>query len=334
MQHLIEFLIPAYKRYDGVAEAALSVAKQVSANCYENVVRITVVDDASPRFDRNYLVNSLGSMADLVNIESNESNKGMSQNIYDMVSNSRAAFCSVLTDDDWLIDGKLSEIVKNLRSIESKNEVGGLFTPRYSYYETGELNCVECKPFSHDHLIENGPIQAMKHCRNGYILTGFIFRPEYFAREEWFDNIENAYFPVINLGVILSRYSLLFLDRKWFHHTVNNEVHWESWGADEVSQHRRLYHDYMDALSFLAGNFKSKDISPKSKISVSWYEFYNYLREYSTLAIPIFDRFNIVSQRTFRRLAFKFSILFFPVYGVIQVMKNKYLKRIKNEKIH
>jgi len=61
MQHLIEFLIPAYKRFDGVVAATLSVAKQVSAYSFGNVVKITNVDDASPGFDRDSLIDSLGN---------------------------------------------------------------------------------------------------------------------------------------------------------------------------------------------------------------------------------------------------------------------------------
>ena len=327
MQHLIEFLIPAYKRFDGVATAALSVAKQIAANCYENVVRVTVVDDSSSGFEKDSLVNLLGSMASLVSIESNEFNKGMSQNIFDMVSDSKAKFCTVLTDDDWLVDDKLPELVEYLQSIVNNEKIGGLFTPRYSYIETGELHCVACKPFSQDRLIENGPIQAMKHCHNGFILTGFIFRPQYFARHEWYNNIENSYFPVINFGMILSRYSLLFVDRNWFHHTVLNVCHWESWGEDEVSQGVRLHQDYMDAVGILASSFMSVDIPLATKISVIWFESVNYLRELSSNGIrTISSRINAVSQRTRQRFAFKFSVVIYPIYIFFYYLR--FLKRV------
>jgi len=313
MQYLIEFLIPAYKRYDGVIAAILSVAKQVSAYSYENVVQITVVDDASPVFDRDALIDLLGNQAALVSIESNSFNKGMSQNIFDMVSNSKAEFCTVLTDDDWLIDGKLSEIIEYLLSIVNKKEIGGLLTPRYSYLETGELHCIVCNPFSQDRLIEKGPIQGMRHCHNGFILTGFIFRPAYFARKEWLENIENGYFPVINFGFILSRYSLLFVDRNWFHHTVDNVCHWESWGKDQLSQRKRLYRDYMDAVTILASCFIGGG-TLASKIAVTWYEFVNYLRQLGSRSMALSDLLSCVSRRARQRLAFKAAIVTYPIY--------------------
>ena len=315
MSHLIEFLIPAYKRFDGVIAASLSVAKQVTEYSYENVVQITVVDDASPGFDRDRLIDLLGNMANIVSIESNPSNKGMSLNIFDMVSNSKAEFCTILTDDDWLSDEKLSEIVEYLSSIVDNKEIGGLFTPRYSYLENGDLHCVVCRPYLQDRLIEKGTLQAMAHCHNGFILTGFIFRPKYFARQEWLENIQNGYFPIINFGMILSQYSLLYVDRNWFHHTVLNVCHWETWGKDQLSQYKRLYQDYMDAVAFLAYSFNFLNTSSMSKVLVSWYESVNYLRQIrSNSMISFISRTTSVSRRTLGRVPFKFSVILYPLY--------------------
>lgn len=315
MPHLIEFLIPAYKRFDGVAAAALSVAKQVAENGYEGIVKITVVDDASPGFNRERLVALLGNAAGLVGIESNITNKGMSQNIFDMVSGSNAEFCSVLTDDDWLIDGKLEEIIEYLQSIVNNKEFGGLFTPRYSYLESGELHCIVCKAFSTDNVIASGPASAMKHCANGFILTGFIFRPAYLARKEWSENIENGYFPIINFGLILFKYSILFIDRNWFHHTVLNVCHWESWGEDQLSQATRLYRDYMDAIGFLANTFESEDTPLSSKVLVIWYEFVSYFWQLKAIdTLPWCNRLNSVSERTCHRLAFNVSVVIYRIY--------------------
>lgn len=314
MQNLIEFLIPAYKRFDGVVAAARSVAKQVSKHRYEGVVNITVVDDASPEFTMEDLTFCLGDMAGLVRIKSNFCNKGMSQNIFDMVAESKSEFCTVLTDDDWLVDGKLAEIVDYLLFISDKKEVGGLFTPRYSYLESGELHCVACRPYARDCLIKNGPASAMRFCHNGFILTGFFFRPAYVPKNEWCQNIENGYFPVINFGFILARYSLLFVDRKWFHHTVLNECHWESWGPDQFSQRKRLYRDYMDAVCVLAQSFMTGDISILNYVAVSWHEFINYLLQFGAVNLPLFDRIGSVSRRTRRRLAFSAGIVLYPIY--------------------
>jgi len=320
MPYLLEFLIPAYKRTDGVVLASLSVAQQVVENNFESLVLITVVDDASPNFSKDILIRSLGDKAHLIHINVNSLNKGMSRNIFDMTSSSNAEFCTVLTDDDWLLDGKLVEIVEYLRSIVNKKCIGGLYTPRYSYLGTGELHCVVCKPFSQDRLIENGPVQAMKYCEDGFILTGFIFRPAYFARKEWSENIGNAFFPVINFGIILSRYSLLYVDRNWFHHTVLNVCHWEAWGEDQFIQRKRLYRDYMDAVSILARSLISYGISSKSKISIVWYEYSNYLSQFRSKDMPLFSRINGVSWRTRQRLAFKISVVGYPIYIIFKLI--------------
>jgi hypothetical protein len=329
MSHLIEFLIPAYKRFDGLLAASLSVAEQMVANGYQDIILISVFDDASPGFNKEYLIDSLGDMAGFISIESNINNKGMSRNIYDMVSNSNAEFCTILTDDDWLIDGKLPEIVAYLRSVENKIEIGGLFTPRYSYLESGELHCVVCKPFSQDHLIESGPITAMKHCHNGFILTGFIFRTIYFAKNEWYDNIENGYFPVINFGIILSRYSVLFVDRNWFHHTVLNLCHWESWGLDQVSQRKRLYMDYMDSVSILARSFVPSFNYRMYQSLVFWYEGINYLRQFRYNEFKFPNQLSGVSNLTRRRLAFNASIIIYPCFISLNFIWRVFLHFIK-----
>lgn len=320
MQYLIEFLIPAYKRFDGVVAAALSIAEQVLTNRYEDIVRITVVDDASPGFDREKLIDSLGDLAGLVRIDANEFNKGMSQNIFDMVDSSQAEFCTILTDDDWLFEGKLLEIVDYLRSIESNKEIGGLFTPRYSYLETGELHCVVCRPCKKDYLIKAGPIQAVKYCSNGFILTGFIFRPGYFAKQEWSENIENGYFPVINFGFMLSQYSLLFVDRNWFHHTVLNQCHWESWGTDQLSQEKRLHRDYLDAITFIAKNF-SRKATLRVRIGLYWYEWLNYSIHLSSVNLRFLDNINHVSIYTRKREVFFFTILVHPLFLFIRLIR-------------
>jgi len=321
MQHLIEFLIPSYKRFEGVVAAALSVAEQILHNRYEDIVRVSIVDDASPGFDKEKLVKSLGNKSKFINISSNATNKGMSRNIYDMVAGSSAEFCAVLTDDDWLIDGKLLEIVEYLRSIASKKEVGGLFTPRYSYLESGELHCVVCKPFLRDHLIRGGHISAMRYCHNGFILTGFIFRPAYFAWQEWSDNSENGFFPVINLGFILSRYSLLYVNQNWFHHTVLNQCHWDSWGSDQLSQTKRLHRDYLHAITILASKLSCK-ASLRLRIEIHWYECLNYFRHLRLINLSFRDKVNQVSIDTRARAAFFFAVLLCPIYLSMRFLRS------------
>jgi len=166
-------------------------------------------------------------------------------------------------------------------------------------------------------LIKAGPVQAIKYCHNGFILTGFIFRPAYFAKQEWSDNILNGYFPVINFGFLLSRYSILFVDRNWFHHTVLNLCHWESWGDDQLSQYKRLYTDYMYAISLIAHSFISRSSSFTTSLQVYYYELINYLNEIRSQSFPLSYRITKVTISTSKRISFKIAILVYPVYSLI-----------------
>jgi hypothetical protein len=278
-QCLLEFLIPAYKRFDGAINAAQSVARQISAHSFDKLVTIRIVDDASPGFSSVAMAEALSEWKDYVQIEANPSNKGMSLNIYDMVSSSAAKFCTILTDDDWLFTDALPEIVACLNSVAGCPDVGGIFTPRYSYLEDGSLHCVVCRPYKRDKLLHPGPVNSLRYCHNGFILTGFIFRPSLMAKEEWLENIQNSFFPVINFWGILRSYSLLFVDRNWFQHTVLNICHWEAWGDGPRQQRRRLYSDYVDAIAFMSKRSVSEPGSIPRLAAISAFETINYARQ-------------------------------------------------------
>jgi hypothetical protein len=67
VQHLIEFLIPGYKRFDGAVFACISLAKQIADNKLQDFVRIRLVDDASPGFSEEEIARfdeSLGPVLD------------------------------------------------------------------------------------------------------------------------------------------------------------------------------------------------------------------------------------------------------------------------------
>jgi len=253
-KRLLEFLIPAYKRPDGVRLAAGSIATQILEFGLEEEVSIRIVDDASPNSSTSQIVESLNELVERVEVSKNVFNKGMSKNIFDMVSSSRAEFCTVLTDDDWLQPECLPEIVQVLKELHTRYEVGGLFTPRYSYLEDGSLHCVACRPFLGDRVVKASPLNAVRYCEHGFILTGFIFRARLMAKPAWQASIENAYFPIINFGIMLLENDVLFLNRNWFHHTVLNKCHWESWGADESAQRSRLFRDYLKAVRIVRQN--------------------------------------------------------------------------------
>ena len=312
-QPLLEFLIPAYKRFDGVVKAAVSIASQIYANSLVGIVSIRIVDDASPGFSSQHLSEKLVCYKDVISLSFNKINKGMSLNIFDMVESSQSQFCTVLTDDDWLFPGSLVEIVNYLEHLVGRPEVGGVFTPRYSYLEDGSLHCVACQPFKRDKLLSPGPINSLRYCHNGFILTGFIFRTTFFAKDAWKENIQNGYFPVINFWGILRKSSILFVNRNWFQHTVLNHYHWESWGEDDVAQGRRLYLDYMDAIAYVARRGCSMHDSMFTRLMAIVYEVNLYVgaivghMKSSHLVLPCKDR---VFER---RFAYRVAIFLAPV---------------------
>ena len=309
---MLEFLIPAYKRFDGAVKAAVSVASQVQENSLVGVVVVRIVDDASPGFSAEHLAEMLREFNDVITFSVNEINKGMSLNIYDMVATSSSQFCTILTDDDWLFPGCLVEIIDYLEQIADRSGVGGLFTPRYSYTEDGSLHCVVCQPCKCDKLLAPGPVNALRHCRNGFILTGFIFRPRVFASDAWKQNIQNSYFTIINFWGIMSSYSILFVNRNWFQHTVLNYCHWDSWGKSASERKRRLYTDYMDAVAFISEKSTASSGSIFRKLVVFYFEVVEYVRQmvsYMNSPAPVLScRGRIVQER----FAFCVSMLLAP----------------------
>ena len=308
---LLEFLIPTFNRFDGAIEAAISVASQIKSNSLEEIVSIRIVDDASCGFSEHKMANALSEWIRYISIVVNPLNKGMSLNIYDMVATSNSHFCTVLTDDDWLFPGSLPEIISYLELLVERPDVGGLFTPRYSYLEDGSLNCVVCNPFAYNKLLLPGPINSLKYSRNGFVLTGFIFRPALMAKAEWTENIQNGYFPVINFWGILTSYSLLYINRNWFYHTVLNHCHWEAWGDGENAQKRRLNSDYLDAIAFMGHRSSSIASSISTLLWVFVLETNEYLRRLLNSHNPAYH-LQYTSNKVKRRLAFWAAISLSP----------------------
>ncbi len=332
-QRLLEFLIPVYKRFDGAINAAQSVARQIRAYSFDEFVGIRIVDDGSPGFSSAEMAEALSEWKAYVQIEANPSNKGMSLNIYDMVSSSTAKFCTILTDDDWLFADALPEIVSCLDSIAGRPYVGGIFTPRYSYLEDGSLHCVVCQPFKRDKLISPGAVNSFRYCHNGFILTGFIFRPGLMAKVEWKQNIQNSFFPVINFWGILASRPLLFVNRNWFQHTVLNVCHWEAWGDGAKQQRRRLYSDYMDAIAFMAQRSVPEPGSKSSLAAIFAFETINYARQIiSYLQAPSSDMF-CISSCVVNRKAFWLAVFlarFHVIYGRLRSALIRPIKSLLN----
>ena len=285
-QYLLEFLIPTYKRFDGALYASASILSEIIQYNLQSVVLVTVCDDASPEFDATQFASALNQLCNLcnrniaLNISVNSVNKGMSRNIYDMVRSSQARYCTIITDDDLLFKDALPSILATL--LRLGKGFSGVFTPRYSYLSSGELYCIECNIARQEKAIVGSPSSTLYHCRNGFILTGFIFNPQHIDYDLWMDHIENAYFPVIYFASLLWKSALLYIPKKWFQHTVLNPCHWESWGADQSEQYLRLYRDYLDSLMITYDFVAAQKLLPLESIKVRLILLFLLCREFAS----------------------------------------------------
>ncbi|QNI83320.1 glycosyl transferase 2 family protein [Synechococcus sp. RS9907] len=265
----LDIIIPCFKRPHDAIVCAKSVLKQIKRYKLSHLVNVIIWDDSSPGFNPSYFVEALSVFNDLFYVGQNPANKGMSKNIFDLISSSKSVFCTILTDDDWLEDGSLLEILDEIDFISSSDDparsldIGAFFVPRYSYLEDGSLHCIECKPFDFDKLISSSPSNVIRYCRNAFILTGLFFRPALIDFSLWRTHIDNAFFPLFYYASISASNEVKFLDRKWFHHTCNNICHWESWGDTRFQQYSRLHSDYLKALLLIAHKYSPRN-SPDS----------------------------------------------------------------------
>lgn len=256
---LLEIIIPTFKRPETAVKSALSALNQISTEELERDVHVVVCDDCTPGLREQFFRDSFQCHNDNVTIIHNRLNKGMSQNIYDLVCQSSSTFCTILTDDDWINPNVVADIIKEIRACmmnESSSQnpsdiVGIISVPRYSYLESGQLHCIECCPYPSDKLVSPNNLNVLRLCRNAFILTGLIFRPSLIDFSLWDHNIQNAFFPLLYYASIASKANVLFLKREWFHHTCDNVCHWESWGNTEIKRFMRLHADYLKALALI-----------------------------------------------------------------------------------
>jgi glycosyltransferase involved in cell wall biosynthesis len=318
----LEFLIPSYKRPHTVIQAVESVAKQIEELKLSERVKITIVDDCSPNLDVDEIINAIYAFSSFVSFKQNDVNKGMSLNIRDMVANSNADFCTILTDDDRLQPNSLEQIIKTLDSLDelkNNNVVGSFFVPRYSYLEDLSLHCIVCNPFVKNTLITPSPTNSIKYLYNGFILTGLFFQPKLINFQLWDDNIENSFFPVIYFADLLLNYNCLYVNENWFIHTVLNECHWDSWGNTEQKRLSRLYKDYMQAISISSEKSLSKTSGILSIVSVLIEEFRCYVDQIKSTLPQLSQENRNVNELTDSRIIYKLAYILACILIVIRL---------------
>lgn len=322
----LEFLIPSYKRPHTVIQAMESVAKQIEELKLNERVKITIVDDCSPNLNVDEIINAIYPFSRFVSFKQNDVNKGMSLNIRDMVANSNADFCTVLTDDDRLQPNSLKEIIQTVDSLDNEHSdsiVGSFFVPRYSYLEDGSFFCFGCNPFNENTLIKLSSLNSIKYLFNGFILTGLFFQPKLINLQLWDDNIENSFFPVIYFADLLLNYNCLYVNENWFIHTVLNECHWDSWGNTEQKRLSRLYKDYMQAVSISSKRSLSRTSEILSIVSVLIEEFRCYRQQINSTLPQLSKKNRSIDDLTGSRISYKLALLVFTFRFNINYLKSK-----------
>jgi hypothetical protein len=179
----------------------------------------------------------------------------MNQNIKHMLQES-ASFSEyqlIITDDDYLQPKILDEIVQFLsEQRQNCNPVPVIWTPRHSYTENGNLNCIVCSSFEISRQITPSALNTGCYMHNGFVLSGIILRADCIDYEFWQEYSSNAYFPVIFMGDFIFRMGAYYWNKNIVHHTVLNECHWESWGKNDFYIEARLFTDYVNAFSVMA----------------------------------------------------------------------------------
>ncbi len=250
---LLSVCIPTYKRPDTLRRCIDSVVSQIQKYRLEEQVQIYVANDASPDETAN-LLETFRTLSFFSSI-SREQNRGMSANIKAMLEEASrlSKFQLIITDDDFLQPEIMGIVVSYLNTMLTSNpDVALIWTPRFSYQENGDLHCVVCKVSEGDRLVPPSISAAGRYMFNGFILSGLIVDSRLIGFSFWNEYIENAFFPVIFTGELITRKPSMYWDMNVVHHTVLNQCHWEDWGRSEILINLRLFSDYLNAHRIVA----------------------------------------------------------------------------------
>jgi len=254
---LLTICIPTYKRAKTLSRCIESVVSQIKKYSIDEHVSIYVANDASP--DDTEIQISKYSSLEYFYVITRKTNLGMNLNIKSMLQETStiSKYQLIITDDDYLQDDALVDIVEHLK-LQSNREFDApiMWTPRFSYTESGDLHCVVCNPKDISFDIKPSIYNAGKYMMNCFVLSGLIIQAGCIDYELWNKYNTNAYFPVIFSGDLLLRKGGFYWNKNIVHHTVLNECHWGSWGENDVIIDLRLFTDFVNAYSVLASEIK------------------------------------------------------------------------------
>lgn len=253
MRKLLTICIPTYKRAASLRRCIQSAVEQTQESSLWQDISIFVANDASP--DETTSVLEAYRSLTFFSAISREHNLGMSANIRLMLAESsrNSEYQLIITDDDYLQPGALTDIIDFLRKqMKAGDRMSVTWTPRYSYTEDGKLHCVVCDTFGRDTLVRPSAANVGRYMANGFVLSGLILRGNRIDYGFWEQYEDNAFFPVIFVGDLLAKEGAYFWKKNIVHHTVLNKCHWERWGKNDVVIEMRLFLDFVNAYHILA----------------------------------------------------------------------------------
>jgi len=262
---LLTFLIPSYNRVDSAYKLSKQIISQ-SDSVGVHDINVWVNDDASSNIDKTQIPRIFSDIIDHPRFcfSANDSNLGMSANILFMVSQVHSTFWSVISDDDQIMDGAISDIREAL--LNCSDTVSSLFVPRYSYNEKGLFRSKSACIKGIDKLfIANGPFNSLFYMDKAFILTGMFVRSQ-MTYPLWERHMSNGYFPVLTFAQLILEKPAIYLDKNWFIHIVDNITYWESWGATHAAQRLKLELDYLECIRIVYLNAMVQLRTTKSTI--------------------------------------------------------------------
>ena len=253
MKKILTICIPTYKRPLTLRRCINSVISQVEKFGLSDRVDIFVVNDASPD-DTADILNEYIPL-DYFNAVNREHNLGMNINIKCMLAevSCKSEYQLIITDDDFLQPNVLDDAVIFLSGRQEEQcKEAAIWTPRYSYTESGEIHCIVCDSFNESKFIKPTTINSSRYMLNGFVLSGLFVRASYIDFKFWETYSTNAFFPMIFVGDLLMRDGAYYWNRNIVHHTVLNKCHWESWGKNDLLIELKLLSDSLNSYRILA----------------------------------------------------------------------------------
>lgn len=245
----VSLLIPTYRRPAQLGRALSSIFDHNSEFDLSRTEILIGEDGSGSQWDGEYhlIWQEFGSNC---RIFIRDQNIGMAANIRSLAQDAQSTYSMILTDDDALIPGAISNLLDLIDYAEAHG-AGLISLPRLNVKEEGTQVGRSATVFR-SRALRPSATNALRLVPRAHILTGLALRTDALTTSRWDWALNNAYFPmaiqyytVRQRGAVLSSKELVF-------HTVENETHWHRWGSDKEEQSTRLYCDMswmLEALS-------------------------------------------------------------------------------------